>query len=105
ELKGFPALSFEESKEWRYSLKKTPKSEGDEWGFEPSMIQCQQIWPLVQYRRWERFYIITKDFVVVLIVQEFYAFLRDQESRGTEGVTWETVPVQGKDVRFTLSYL
>ncbi|MBA0816324.1 hypothetical protein Gohar_001002 [Gossypium harknessii] len=41
--------------------------------FKPSMILCEDIWPLVQYH--------SKDSAVVLVVQEFYASFRDQEPR------------------------
>ncbi|KAH1113990.1 hypothetical protein J1N35_007368, partial [Gossypium stocksii] len=39
--------------------------------------------------------------VVVLVVHEFYATLRDQESGNTEGHIWDIVPVQGKEVHLT----
>ncbi|KAG8473207.1 hypothetical protein CXB51_035129 [Gossypium anomalum] len=42
---------------------------------------------------------ILKDNVVVPVVQEFYASLRDQESRNIEGHIWDTVPVRGKEVQ------
>ncbi|MFQ6640956.1 hypothetical protein Gotur_014547, partial [Gossypium turneri] len=65
------------------------------------MIFCKEIWPLVRYHRWEHFWTILKDSDVVSIVQEFYASLRDNESRNIEGHMWEMVPVQGKEVRVT----
>ncbi|MBA0853634.1 hypothetical protein Goshw_020118 [Gossypium schwendimanii] len=45
---------------------------------------------------------IPKDNVVVPIIQEFYASLRDQESRNIEGRTWDMVLVWGKKVRLPL---
>ncbi|MBA0761311.1 hypothetical protein Gotri_023981 [Gossypium trilobum] len=47
---------------------------------------------------------IPKDIFVVLVVQEFYASLRDQESRNNEGHMWETVLVRGKEVRITSQF-
>ncbi|MBA0568211.1 hypothetical protein Golob_005720 [Gossypium lobatum] len=47
------------------------------------MILCKEIWPLVRYHRWEHFWTILKDMVVVPIVQEFYTSLRDREFRNT----------------------
>ncbi|MBA0620499.1 hypothetical protein Godav_006206 [Gossypium davidsonii] len=44
---------------------------------------------------------IPKDFAMVLIVQEFYASLQDDESRKVEGRTWETILVRGKEVQIT----
>ncbi|MBA0681846.1 hypothetical protein Goari_023619 [Gossypium aridum] len=41
---------------------------------------------------------ILKDTVVVPIIQEFYASLRDQESRNTKGCMWDMVLVLGKKV-------
>ncbi|MBA0766830.1 hypothetical protein Gotri_015833 [Gossypium trilobum] len=41
---------------------------------------------------------IPKDNVVVPVVQEFYASLRDQEFGNTEGHMWELVPVRGMEV-------
>ncbi|MBA0781903.1 hypothetical protein Gotri_002784 [Gossypium trilobum] len=70
-------------------------------GFEQLMILCQEILPLVRYYRQECFYVIPKDSVVVPVVQEFYASLKDQESRRLEGTTWETISIQGKKVRAT----
>ncbi|MBA0697825.1 hypothetical protein Goari_021349, partial [Gossypium aridum] len=35
------------------------------------------------------------------IVQEFYASLRDRESRNTKGCMWDMVLVRGKEVRVT----
>ncbi|KAK5843136.1 hypothetical protein PVK06_005578 [Gossypium arboreum] len=68
-------------------------------GFDPSMIICKEIWSLVRYYKWKRIWTIPKDIVVVLVVQGFYASLRDQESKSIESHMWETVPVQGKEVR------
>ncbi|MBA0556093.1 hypothetical protein Golob_026226, partial [Gossypium lobatum] len=53
--------------------------------FDPSMVLCKEIWPLVRYHRWERFWTILKDSYVFPIVQEIYASLQDLESRNTEG--------------------
>ncbi|MBA0696460.1 hypothetical protein Goari_003011 [Gossypium aridum] len=58
--------------------------------FDSLMIICKEIWPLVRYHRWEHFWMISKDIVVVFVIQEFYASLRDQESRSSEGHMWET---------------
>ncbi|MBA0699214.1 hypothetical protein Goari_000869, partial [Gossypium aridum] len=44
---------------------------------------------------------IPKENVMVPIVQEFYASLRDHESRNTEGCMWDMVLVQGKEMRVT----
>ncbi|MBA0789647.1 hypothetical protein Gotri_028142 [Gossypium trilobum] len=44
---------------------------------------------------------VPKDIVVVLVIQEFYASLLDQESRNTEGHMWEIVLVCGKEVQVT----
>ncbi|MBA0755148.1 hypothetical protein Gogos_021862 [Gossypium gossypioides] len=52
---------------------------------DPSTILCKKICPLVRYHRWERFWTISEDNVVVPTVQEFYTSLRDNESRITEG--------------------
>lgn len=38
---------------------------------------------------------------MVPVVQEFYASLWDQKFKRTEGYTWETIIVKGKDVRIT----
>ncbi|KAH1057221.1 hypothetical protein J1N35_035286 [Gossypium stocksii] len=38
---------------------------------------------------------------MVPIVQFFYAYLQDQESRNTNGHIWDTVLVQGKEVQVT----
>ncbi|MBA0871813.1 hypothetical protein Goshw_030342 [Gossypium schwendimanii] len=63
------------------------------------MILCKKIWPLVKYHRWEHFWMIPTDSVVVLLVQEFYASLQDQEFRSTEGNMWESLFVRGKKAR------
>ncbi|MBA0761181.1 hypothetical protein Gotri_023862 [Gossypium trilobum] len=44
---------------------------------------------------------IPKDSVVVPVVHEFYATLRDQESRNTEGHIWDIVLVRRKNVHVT----
>ncbi|MBA0568688.1 hypothetical protein Golob_006161, partial [Gossypium lobatum] len=67
-------------------------------GFYPSMILCKEIWPLVRYHRWKLFWTIPKDNVGVSFVQEFYASLRDQESRNTVGHMWDIVLVRRKEV-------
>ncbi|MBA0869153.1 hypothetical protein Goshw_023796 [Gossypium schwendimanii] len=59
--------------------------------FDLSMILCKEIWPLVRYHRWEHFWTISKDMVVVPIVQEFYTSLRDRESRNTNDHIWDTI--------------
>ncbi|MBA0679712.1 hypothetical protein Goari_011467 [Gossypium aridum] len=46
--------------------------------------------------RWERFCVTPKDSTIVLVVQEFYASFRDQESRRPEGANWETIRYEGK---------
>ncbi|MBA0759660.1 hypothetical protein Gotri_022512 [Gossypium trilobum] len=70
-------------------------------GFDPSMGLCKEIWHLVRYQWWERFWTIPKDKDVFPFVQEFYASLRDLESRNTEGHMGDIVPVRGKEVRVT----
>ncbi|MBA0602773.1 hypothetical protein Gorai_002942 [Gossypium raimondii] len=52
-----------------------------ERGFKPSMILCEDIWPLVQYHSQECFSVTPKDSAVVVVVQELYASFRDQEPR------------------------
>ncbi|MBA0826302.1 hypothetical protein Goarm_011167, partial [Gossypium armourianum] len=54
----------------------------------------QEIWPSVRYHRWEHFWTISKDNVVVSVVQEFYASLWDQESKNTKGHMSDIVYVQ-----------
>lgn len=51
-----------------------------EKSFDASIIVCKEIWPIVQYHRWERFWTIPKETAVVPIVQEFYAPLWDYDS-------------------------
>ncbi|MBA0791102.1 hypothetical protein Gohar_015701 [Gossypium harknessii] len=43
--------------------------------------------------------VIPKDSNVVLVVQEFYASLQDQESKRIECAMWETIPVRWKEVK------
>ncbi|MBA0613272.1 hypothetical protein Godav_013742 [Gossypium davidsonii] len=72
-----------------------------ERGFDSSMIMCKEIWPLVQYHRWEVFWIISKGIAVVPIVQEFYASLLDHESRNNDDHIWDTAFVRGIKVKVT----
>ncbi|MBA0553934.1 hypothetical protein Golob_013073, partial [Gossypium lobatum] len=60
-----------------------------ETAFDPLMVLCKEIWPLVRYHKWEHFLMIPKNNVVVPIIQEFYASLHDQESRNIEGRMWD----------------
>ncbi|MBA0780665.1 hypothetical protein Gotri_004743 [Gossypium trilobum] len=39
-----------------------------EWGFDSSIVLCKEIWHLVRYHRWEHFWTIPKDNVVVPVV-------------------------------------
>ncbi|MBA0634776.1 hypothetical protein Godav_024402 [Gossypium davidsonii] len=64
-----------------------------EKGFDPSTVLCKEIRPFVRYHKWEHFWTIPKNHAVVLVVQEFYASLRDQESRNSEGQLWDIVPM------------
>ncbi|MBA0573508.1 hypothetical protein Golob_000780, partial [Gossypium lobatum] len=70
-----------------------------ERAFDPSMILCKEIWPLVGYHRWEHFWTIPKNNVVVPFVQEFYASLQYQEFRNAKSHMWELVPVRREEVR------
>ncbi|MBA0662357.1 hypothetical protein Goklo_006490, partial [Gossypium klotzschianum] len=54
-----------------------------------------------RYHRWERFWTIPNDNVVVPAVQEFYASLWDQFFSNTEGHIWDIVRVRGKEMRVT----
>ncbi|MBA0723473.1 hypothetical protein Golax_004050, partial [Gossypium laxum] len=39
---------------------------------------------------------------VILVVQEFYASFRDQETRKRQGESWDTVTLRGEEVLITL---
>ncbi|KAK5842570.1 hypothetical protein PVK06_004943 [Gossypium arboreum] len=67
-------------------------------GFNLLMV-LKEIWPLVRYHRREHFWTISKDNVVVPIIQKFYASLRDQKSRNTKGRIWDMVLVWEKEVQ------
>ncbi|MBA0810985.1 hypothetical protein Gohar_002925 [Gossypium harknessii] len=56
---------------------------------------------LVRYNRWERFHMTLKENVVIPLVHELYATLRDKETRRPHGVQWKLLMVRGKDVPFT----
>ncbi|KAK5771298.1 hypothetical protein PVK06_047492 [Gossypium arboreum] len=83
---NFPDLNVE-----KFCLKLQGKMFIQKQGFELSMILCREIWTLVQYHRWECFCVTPKDFVVVQVVQELYASLRDQESSSLVGNHTSTV--------------
>ncbi|MBA0838033.1 hypothetical protein Goarm_010131, partial [Gossypium armourianum] len=49
---------------------------------------------LKRYHRWEHFRTVPKENIVIPLVQEFYAALRDEETRRPFGVMWKMVTVQ-----------
>ncbi|KAH1097621.1 hypothetical protein J1N35_014542, partial [Gossypium stocksii] len=65
-----------------------------ERGFEPSMVFCKEIRPLVQYHRWEHFCVTPNKNVVLPIIQEFYVALRDQKARRPYKAIWEIVTIR-----------
>ncbi|MBA0717480.1 hypothetical protein Golax_005294 [Gossypium laxum] len=72
-----------------------------ERGFKPSMVLSNEIWSLVRHHRWEHFCTIPKENDVIPLVQEFYAAIRDEETRRPHGVMCKIVMVRGMDVPFS----
>ncbi|MBA0605362.1 hypothetical protein Godav_017948, partial [Gossypium davidsonii] len=65
--------------------------------FEPENVAEPEAKPTKEHELTEEnFCIIPKDSVVVLVVQEFNAYLKDQYSSRPEGATWETISVRRK---------
>ncbi|MBA0605427.1 hypothetical protein Godav_018008 [Gossypium davidsonii] len=58
------------------------------------MVLYKEIWSLVRYHRWERFYVTSKKNVVIPLVQEFYDALRDEETGRPNSVRWNTIIVR-----------
>ncbi|MBA0555903.1 hypothetical protein Golob_026052 [Gossypium lobatum] len=95
-------LKFQNPNVEKYFLKLQGKTFIQEKGFQPLMILCKEIWSIVRYHKWEPFCVIQKENVVILIFQEFYVALRDEETKRPHSVRWKMVTVWGKDVSFTL---
>ncbi|MBA0869034.1 hypothetical protein Goshw_022364 [Gossypium schwendimanii] len=49
---------------------------------------------LVRYDKWERFRVTLKENVVIPLVHEFYATLKDKEARRPHGVQWKLLMVR-----------
>ncbi|MBA0670767.1 hypothetical protein Goklo_024351 [Gossypium klotzschianum] len=65
--------------------------------FEPENVAEPEAKPTKEHELTEEnFCIIPKDSVVVLVVQEFNAYLKDQYSSRPEGATWETISIRRK---------
>ncbi|MBA0786484.1 hypothetical protein Gotri_025459 [Gossypium trilobum] len=94
-----PFMDIERINRFRERNKRARAECHNGWGFDPSMILCKEILPLVRYHRWERFWTIPKDNSLFLIVQEFYASPRYHESRNIEGHIWDTILVRRKEVQ------
>lgn len=74
-------LRFKNPNVEKYFLELQGKTFIQERVFDPSMVLVKEIWMLVHYHQWERFYVTLKENVIIPVVQEFYASFRDQESR------------------------
>ncbi|KAH1072981.1 hypothetical protein J1N35_025309, partial [Gossypium stocksii] len=68
-----------------------------ERGFKPLTVLYKEIWALVWYQRWEYIFITPKDLAMILVVQEFCASFRGQDSRKPYDAIWEIVTVRGKE--------
>ncbi|KAK5771871.1 hypothetical protein PVK06_048125 [Gossypium arboreum] len=92
-------LNFVNSDIRKYFTELQGKTFIQERGFDLLIVLSKEIWPLVRYHRWEHYWMFPKKNVVVPIVQDFYASLRDHKSRNTEGCMWDMVLVRGKKVQ------
>ncbi|MBA0683516.1 hypothetical protein Goari_025171, partial [Gossypium aridum] len=59
------------------------------------MVLCKEIWSLVWYHRWEHFCITLKENnAVIPLIQEFYAALKDEDTRRPYSVRRNTITVK-----------